>query len=310
MSEPQEDIVEQVRAAMRTRPPSVLGSIDVEAVIRAGRKRRRGRRTAAAGAAVTVLVIASTGLILGWGGPSAVPPAGTSAAAMSPAQRHAAWVSWADCLRQADIPGVTVTGPSAGSDAIAYRDEQGNPLPKDYRETNGEWGSATEFCAAEVPGLLPELEDQWGDLTTGPARELADRASYERCLAEQGLSRPTDRPQLEAAAAAGCAWAPYDPEAAKILECSYGHEQSGSRSIPDRGPWRDSPAAAGRAWLAGQQDREEFATALTQGGDKMTARLLIKSGDGRTTGIVYLLSNATKGWRLHGMNVCRPRSAP
>lgn len=287
-----------LRAALHAGPEGGFGTVDVAAVIRQGRHRRRVRRGVAAATALCVAsaIGIAAGVIGGSGATSTVPPANnTVTVSPAPDERHAALVVWAECLRDAKIPGVRILGPEPGSDEISYLDEDGNPLPRNYREINGEWGSAAEVCAAQVPTLWPELAQQWDTIRAeGTSRTLAQ---YVRCLASHGLSRPVTKDQAEAV---GCIWNPWDLQAEKTLHCPPGELQAGLRGILDRGPWVDSPKAAGEIWLGRQTDREKFATVTRTKGDV----LHVLDRDGNTTGILYLLSHLYKGWRLQGENVC------
>jgi hypothetical protein len=308
---PREITEAQVRAALQTHPPemAVDADLDVAAVMRAGRRKRRTRDAALGGLAVAGIVVVAllASSVLGSpGGTSGTTPAGRQDTPLSAADRHAALVTWADCLRLHDIPGVTVTGPASDSDHIDYRDTNGNPLPKSYRNTNGEWGSATELCAQKVPALLPELEGEWGDLHSGPAREQAEIAAYNKCLADHGLGLGTAQTtDTAAAAAAGCVYSPYDPDAANVLQCPDGQQQSGLHGIYNHGPWVPDLQAAGQAWLDRQHDRAEFFRTILDPNDQGKHSILhALSRDGRTTGIVYLITS-NKGWRLQGENLCQ-----
>jgi hypothetical protein len=295
---------DDLRAALQAGPDGGFGPVNVAAVIRKGRRRRGVRRAVAAAAALGVVAAigVAAGLISGSGPISTVPPAGESTVTAPPSadERHAALVHWANCLRDARIPGVTVVGPAPGSDHISYLDENGDPLPSNYRETSGEWGSAAESCAAKVPALMPELEQQWDMIRAeGTSRTVAD---YDGCLADHGLSRPVDRRRAEAV---GCHWNPWDLQAERILHCPRGELQSGLRGIYERGPWVDSPEAAGQVWLARQTDRDTFTTVTPEPGDASRSRLHVLDHDGNTTGILYLLNVPRMGWRLQGENVCQ-----
>jgi hypothetical protein len=300
----------RVRAALQTRPPemAVDADLDVAAVMRAGRRQRRTRAASLGGVAlagIVAVVLLANSLLGGATGTSSTRPADQHDPPTGAADQHAAWVTWADCLRRSDIPGVTVTGPTAGSDHIDYRDTSGNPLPKTYRDSNAEWGSATEWCAQKVPALLPELEDQWGDLHSEAAQEQAELAAYNNCLADHdlGTAGTTD---TAAAAAAGCVYSPYDTEAAKVLQCPDGQQQSGLHAIFDHGPWVSTLPDAGQAWLDRQHDSDEFARTILDPNDQGKHSILhALSRDGRTTAIVYLLTNTHTGWRLQGENRCQ-----
>jgi hypothetical protein len=74
-------------------------------------------------------------------------------------------------------------------------------------------------------------------------------------------------------------------------------------SIRGRG-W--PPSAAGQAWLDRQQDRDEFSRSILDPDDHGKHSILhALSRDGRTTAVVYLLTNTNKGWRLQGENLCQ-----
>jgi hypothetical protein len=303
--------LDELRAALRSDLPS-LAIPDVGRAMRDGRRQRRRRAAARVGAvaAVAVAVAVAAGSVLGGPGDSSrTTPADSQRQSMSPADRHAALVIWADCLRDADIPGVTVTGPGLDSDVIVYTDEQGKPLPRSYREVNGEWGSATEFCAALVPQLMPELRPQWGDLlaqgAATEARAAAEEAAYESCLRDRGLSQPSNIQEFEAALAAGCALTRFDPDAEKILQCPPAQRQSGIRSLLDDEGWMKTPKTIGERWLARQANRDEFAATKPNPTRQKGDTLLVTDRDGRTTAIVYLLTNTFKGFKLHAENVCQ-----
>jgi hypothetical protein len=300
----------QVRAALQTRPPEMAidADLDVVAVMRAGRRLHRTRVATLGGLALTGIVAVALLATSVLGGPTrtsgTTPADQQDTSPLSAADRHAALVTWADCLRSAEIPGVSVIGPTEGSDQIDYRDTNGTPLPKTFRDANGEWGSATEACAQKVPALLPELEDQWGDLHSGPAREAGELAAYNKCLADHDLGS-ADTTDTAAAAAAGCVYSPYDPDAAKVLQCPDGQHQSGLHGIYDHGPWVPTIQAAGQAWLDRQQDSDEFSRTILDPDDQGKHSILhALSRDGRTTAVVYLLTNTYKGWRLQGENLC------
>jgi hypothetical protein len=311
---------DQLRGALRSDPDPTLGPIEITAVIRAGRRRRVARRSAFGGVAI-VLVAAvglATTLTRGSGDLTIAPPADSKkSATLDPAARHAALVTWADCLRDADIPGVTVTGPAQGSDDIAYVDAKGKSLPKNFREENGEWGSASEFCAEKVPALFPELEQQWGDLHSWPAREQAQIDNYNQCLTEHGLTPlpgPSTSPspglakrlrdEQPVAEKAGCVWSPLDAEAEKVLECPSGQAQGGMVSPPVR-PWVPTPRQAAEDWVADQSQSAQFATISIAPEAAYTTRALLLSKDGRTIGLLYLLEQTKKGWRVQSGNVCQ-----
>ena len=318
-SEHDDLLTDDVRARMRAEPPA-FREIDVRSMMMAGSRRAHRRRVTMATVSALALVgvvaaLTPSGLVLRTEDTGTVPSAGGipstptrtvhGSATLTPEQRHDAWVRWAGCLRDADIPGVTVVGPPADSDEITYTDGAGTALPTDYRHVSGEWGSATEFCAEKVPELMPELEQKWGDLTAGPARDAARLAEYQRCLTYHDLTAPADRSESIAAEQAGCVWAPYDPDLDRVLQCRPGDEPSGTRAIWDKGPWQ-SPKDAGTLWLSRQSDRAEFASVEVIPNDGVKQSLRMHADDGRLTGVVYLLVNTFKGYRLQGMNVCQP----
>jgi hypothetical protein len=152
---------------------------------------------------------------------------------------------------------------------------------------------------------MPELEQQWGDLTSGPARDAARLAAYQQCLSDHDLAAPTNRAEAVGAEAVGCVWAPYDPDLERVLQCQPGDEQSGTRAIWDKGPWQ-SPEGAGALWLSRQSNRSEFASVEVIPKDGVKQSLRVHADDGRITGVVYLLVNTLKGDRLQGANVCQP----
>ena len=297
------DLVDDLREALHSAPLVVFRNQDPATIVQLGRRRRRTRRLLAAGV-VAALAVSVAVAIRPLGTTAVTPATDRTGTKVQTPEEDAAWQAWADCLRQAEVPGVVVTGPEPGDGTIGYTDTQGDPLPRNYREENPEWGSATEYCAERVPGLLPRLEEQWGDLTTGPARADREVNEYERCLADRGLDSPRSDQDLMAAESVGCVWAPDSPEADRVLDCAPGEAQEGWRSIRDMGTWVKTPHEAAAVWLERQSDRAKFATAMVEGEDFYTKQLLIKSTDGRTTGIVSLLSHRDKGYRLQGMNVC------
>jgi hypothetical protein len=78
-----------------------------------------------------------------------------------------------------------------------------------------------------------------------------------------------------------------------------------SRSF-DQGPWVATIQPAGQAWLDRQQDRDEFSRSILDPDDHGKHSILhALSRDGRTTAVVYLLTNTYKGWRLQGENLCQ-----
>ena len=150
----------QVRAALQTRPTEMAidADLDVVAVMRAGRRMRHSRVAtlgAFAVAGIVAVALLASNVLGGPTGTSGATQANHQGTPLTAEGRHAALITWADCLRSAEIPGVTVSGPSPGSDHIDYLDASGSPLPRTYRNTSGEWGSATESCAQKVPALLP-----------------------------------------------------------------------------------------------------------------------------------------------------------
>lgn len=266
---------DELRQALRAGPNENFRSVDVIAVVRAGQRRRRVRRLTI-GLAV-LGVIASIGLgtttALNLRDARTVQPASPSNdQPLAAHERRAALVEWANCLRDAEIPGVTVAGPAPGTDRVGYTDSSGRPLPADYRDTNAEWGSATDLCAAKVPELLPELGQHW-----------------------QILGSARSGPRADASASTG---------GDAVLECRAGESPTGTQGIRHTGPWVASPEQAGEHWLALQQDPLRFASVEREPGNDKLSSLLVRSQDGRVTAIVYLLTNSVEGWRLHGANVC------
>jgi hypothetical protein len=290
---------DDLRSALHAAPDRDFAPVPVPTVIRAGRRRRTVRRAATA-LAVTVLVVSvgAATTLLGGGTSTTTPAGGTSSPpALSAAERQQLLVVWADCLREQGIPGVTVVGPAAGSDEVSYLDDAGKPLPANFGEQNGEWGSASELCAARVPALMPELERQWGVT----ARQEADVADYRQCLADHELAPMADPSDAEAA---GCVFTPYDIEAEQILQCPAGTDQSGMLPI-EGAPWVETPEAAGRSWLAQQDDPAMFATVQLRPNEPKKSRLDVLSEDGQVSGLIYLLTNTHKGWRLHSVTHCQ-----
>lgn len=308
----------ELSSALHSAP---IGGLDVDAheVLRIGRRRRRTKAVATLGGAALLLATVVTGVVAVTGGPgrdSSVTTGGQSGASLAPSEHHAALVTWADCLRESGIPGVTVIGPAADSDAISYLDEQGKPLPKDYRKSNDKWDFATELCAAKTPALLPELQAQWGDLLS-PARpdaqEAAAEAEYAQCLADHHLPPPFgDNAAMDKAAKVGCVFSPNDVDPDQILTCPTGQQPSDEQVIDDGGPWVDSMRAAGQAWLERQSDRDEFARVAPdpRDHDGKAVSLLIKSRAGDTTAnlildVRYGHDNVANRWRLLSQKFCQ-----
>lgn len=315
-----------LRRALRGDPPTGFVPIDVERVMREGRRRRRTRRLSAG--FVVLAVLASAGLAWnlagGLGTLSTGAPAGKDGRAQSVADdvsRHRALVIWAGCLRAADIPGVDVIGPAEGSDEVWYLDDQGRPLSAGSRKTNGEWGSAMESCVEQVPSLLPELETRWGNLSTERAQQDAHLATYNRCLNDRGLTMPAPptagasleeqrqvADQMNAVTAAGeqvgCVWSAPDVWAEIVLQCPDGGKQSGWRRLtPAADEGEPKPLAAAQRWVTDQRDDAAFATPMLIRKSPETAGLEVANDVGRISAMLQL-AKRQNGWTVIKVNMC------
>jgi hypothetical protein len=225
---------------------------------------------------VAVCTMLTVGVFVGLGGgrASTAPPAsGQTGGDQAQLRRHTALVLWATCLREADIPGVRVLGPAAGSDHIRYLDDHDRPLTVNTRNDLEEWGSAIEFCAAKVPSLRPELERQWGDLSATPSQNL-----------------PTDGSST-------------DPWLSNTLHCPAGQSATGWQDVDSAGP-KVGPTEAARAWVSAQQDPGTFATPMIVRETSDAAAMEVASDHGRITAMLQL-SHGTDGWTVTRANACQ-----
>lgn len=310
---------DDLRAALRADSSSGFRPVDTDAILRQGHHRRRTRRAALAGGAL--LVAAAVGAVGMWG------PLGSTSANVAPTSEadtghEDALTTLATCLWSSSIPDVVVTGPTGTADGgIEYLDEASRPLSTSQLKQNDEFMSAMEWCARQVPTLLPELETRWGDLHSWLDRLDAYEAGYNMCLADHGLTMPARPPasasdeeqarigdEMKAVQAegerAGCIFSPPDRDADKILQCDAGEQQSGIRPDQLTPPLAGSARDAAESWVTRQQDPARFATVTLDAGMSGNAVAHVLSRDGRTTGIVYLLEQPQQRWRAQSSNVC------
>jgi hypothetical protein len=267
--------VDELRRALRAETPPAAAPLDVNDLMRRARRRHRRRGVFAIGG-VAVCAMLTVGVFVGLAGgqASTAPPAtGQNDGDQAQPHRHTDLVLWATCLREADIPGVRVLGPAAGTDHIQYLDDHDRPLTMNTRHDLEEWGSAIEFCAAKVPSLRPELERQWGNLRTTPSQSLA-----------------TDGKST-------------DPWLFNVLRCPAGQSATGWQDVQAAGP-KVGPMEAARAWVSARQDPSTFTRPMFVRKTSEDAGMEVASGNGRITAMLQL-SHLTDGWTVTRANACR-----